>query len=669
MHVPPGDVGSLICKIAIGPSCRAVRCIVARLRRLRWQALISAMSFDEAKYRDRLDGLKKTNFMLKPQGFVRIPWDVLIMTILLYLLISMPYRIGFDAPAEGNVYYFEKVINYMFWVDIALNFRTGYMEGGITVMNWKKIARHYITGWFVIDVVASFPYDEILEGDQINFKTSKFIKSSKVTKVLKLFKLLRLSKIAKSSVYLEILEDWFSLNRSFLEASKLFFFYFILAHFVACLWAFVGRLSLDDRDDGNLLAPPPWWEVYSRRDGLAIGGNSSWYAWSDGEQYLTALYFAVSSIGTMGFGDIVPISHAERAYVMVLVIVGSGFYALVIANVSTLVGNRDSNGRIFNEKMDALQFYLTNKKIPTDLAFKIRKHFKQLLLSRRAMDEADILLNLPSPIKVELSAFLIDGRLTRLPIFADLTSESLLKVFALMKSVEFREGDIITRQGDTALTAFILLYGETVLMRENGEVLHVMKVGDMFGELSVLRVELVRGCTVICRTVVECYILDSSDLFAAFHDDEEEMDKMLVGAIQNALETYRASRKLAVLEDKLHQVYLRRQQRQAQITELDGHGIGLFTMSKRARKFLFPVMWRSFRAWRMHFKNVRLSTRLIQRFARKFIEGKRVPPLSASKKGTACVPSLPRESSASSAVGYLAHTADPHLFRSFRSPR
>ena len=29
------------------------------------------------------------------------------------------------AAAAGGTYYFEKVINYMFWVDIALNFRTG----------------------------------------------------------------------------------------------------------------------------------------------------------------------------------------------------------------------------------------------------------------------------------------------------------------------------------------------------------------------------------------------------------------------------------------------------------------------------------------------------------------------------------------------------------------
>ena len=36
-----------------------------------------------------------------------------------------------------------------------------------------------------------------------------------------------------------------------------------------------------------------------------------------------------------------------------------------------------------------------------------------------------------------------------------------------MKTVEFREGAIVARQGDAALTAFILLYGEMVRRRRH----------------------------------------------------------------------------------------------------------------------------------------------------------------------------------------------------------
>ena len=46
-------------------------------------------------------------------------------------------------------------------------------------------------------------------------------------------------------------------------------------------------------------------------------------------------------------------------------------------------------------------------------------------------------------------------------------STFLLRNAQLMKTVEFREGDIVARQGDAALTAFILLYGEMVRRRRH----------------------------------------------------------------------------------------------------------------------------------------------------------------------------------------------------------
>ena len=66
--------------------------------------------------------------------------------------------------------------------------------------------------------------------------------------------------------------------------------------------------------------------------------------------------------------------------------------------------------------MAAAQFYLTAKKIPADLSFKIRKHFKQQLLSRRAMDECEILhahAHARTPARSGMRAGLISCRICR----------------------------------------------------------------------------------------------------------------------------------------------------------------------------------------------------------------------------------------------------------------
>ena len=40
------------------------------------------------------------SFLLEPRGRVRVAWDVLVFVCLVYLLVSMPYRIGFDVPGR-----------------------------------------------------------------------------------------------------------------------------------------------------------------------------------------------------------------------------------------------------------------------------------------------------------------------------------------------------------------------------------------------------------------------------------------------------------------------------------------------------------------------------------------------------------------------------------------
>ena len=44
-------------------------------------------------------------------------------------------------------------------------------------------------------------------------------------------------------------------------------------------------------------------------------------------RYLAALYWAMSTMTTVGYGDITPESDGERAYAMVGMVIGGGFSA------------------------------------------------------------------------------------------------------------------------------------------------------------------------------------------------------------------------------------------------------------------------------------------------------------------------------------------------------
>jgi hypothetical protein len=314
------------------------------------------------------------------QGRSRILWNGLTLIFLLYLVVMMPLSLGFDLEPSQSQFYFEKLIDVFFIADLIMNFRTTYIDDfGREVLQPSKIATRYLRTWFTVDLASSVPYDWFLEtsGEAKTLKTAKFSKSTKALKCIRLVRLARLTKMGK---YLSALEDWFSMNRLWLKGSKMLAGSWVLAHLLACFWAFVGGLA----DDGQT----NWKRAYL--ESLAMD-EAEWESWGLGGQYLASIYFTVTSITTVGYGDIKPVTHYERFFTIITLLIGAASYGFVIGDVATMVGNADVNSRRFNEKMDSLQSYLSARRIPSSLAFRIRTHFKHLLLHKTAIEEQSIL--------------------------------------------------------------------------------------------------------------------------------------------------------------------------------------------------------------------------------------------------------------------------------------
>jgi hypothetical protein len=103
---------------------------------------------------------EKHHLMLRPQGIPRIIWDMITMIFLAYLLISMPYRMGFEVDAEGWEAWFERSIDFFFLADVLVNFRTGFVnEFGKEVLDGRIVAKMYLQTWFTIDLLSSIPFD------------------------------------------------------------------------------------------------------------------------------------------------------------------------------------------------------------------------------------------------------------------------------------------------------------------------------------------------------------------------------------------------------------------------------------------------------------------------------------------------------------------------------
>ena len=153
----------------------------------------------------------------------KLRWDLMIMILSIWNCFTIPVDIAFKPPAFQSLanQIFNHFIDTIFTIDILLNFRTTIIleSTGVELTDPKKIAVHYLKGRFIVDLLATVPFDFILEGlagKEVSGKLS-------LLSTLKIFRVLRLMKIIS---YLNASEH----TKHSLKIFKLLFYLIIYIH-------------------------------------------------------------------------------------------------------------------------------------------------------------------------------------------------------------------------------------------------------------------------------------------------------------------------------------------------------------------------------------------------------------------------------------------------------
>ena len=157
----------------------------------------------------------------------------MVILLSLYNAILVPLEFAFTnlPPSFDALNYVDYVIDALFFLDVFLNFRTIYFDPKTEepISDSKKIAINYVfKGRFIIDICASFPFDEI-------YNSLSSGSTNKNLKFLRMMKLIRLLRLGRMITYLKM-------NQSFkfgVKFIQLIFLILIVIHFNACTWQYI----------------------------------------------------------------------------------------------------------------------------------------------------------------------------------------------------------------------------------------------------------------------------------------------------------------------------------------------------------------------------------------------------------------------------------------------
>ena len=236
---------------------------------------------------------------------------MMIMLLIIYSSVAVPVRFCFNAEAEGLAWVFEVCVSLLFLTDLLLSFGTAYDEDGAWVHDRGKIASKYLRGWFWIDAPSSIPVELLeLALEHSDWSTAHLA----VLRVLRLFRLIRLLRLLKLDAYMAKLEESFNVNLRAVQLVSLTAKIFFVAHLLGSFFFLASQY--DDETS--------WVAVYD--GGSAVDGPVS-------RQYLLSIYWALTTLTTVGYGDITPQTDAERCFTIVGLLLSGLVFAVVLGEV------------------------------------------------------------------------------------------------------------------------------------------------------------------------------------------------------------------------------------------------------------------------------------------------------------------------------------------------
>ena len=114
----------------------------------------------------------------------------------IYISITVPFFIAFYPDFPGIFLLVNLGINFIYILDLCLNFATSYIDNDSEVVQLNKIAKHYLMTMMTYDIISSIPFDAFVASSGL--QNSKYFGLALLVNMLKLSKLSRISAIIKN---------------------------------------------------------------------------------------------------------------------------------------------------------------------------------------------------------------------------------------------------------------------------------------------------------------------------------------------------------------------------------------------------------------------------------------------------------------------------------------
>ncbi|XP_031709565.1 potassium voltage-gated channel subfamily H member 8 isoform X1 [Anarrhichthys ocellatus] len=410
---------------------------------------------------------KKSKFILLHYSTFKAGWDWLILLATFYVAVTVPYNvcfIGDDDDLTRSTTVSDIAVEILFIIDIVCNFRTSYVsKSGQVIFDARQICIHYLTTWFVIDLVAALPFDLLYA-----FKVSVV----SVVHLLKTVRLLRLLRLLQKM-------DRYS-QHSTVVLTLLMSMFALLAHWMACIWYIIGKMEIE----ANAYNWDIGWlhELGKRLESpyYAIGAvNGTGSGPAIRSVYIASLYFTLSSLTSVGFGNVSANTDIEKIFSICVMLIGALMHALVFGNVTAIIQRMYSRWSQYHTRTKDLKDFIRVHHLPQSVKQRMLEYFQTTWSVNNGIDCNELLKDFPDELRSDITMHL-NKEILELSLFASASRGCLRSLSLHIKTSFCAPGEYLLRQGDALQAIFFVCSGSMEVLKD-GMVLAILGKGDLIG--------------------------------------------------------------------------------------------------------------------------------------------------------------------------------------------
>ena len=416
--------------------------------------------------------LTKKHCLLLPDSEFKNYWYFIILVVIFYVITAMPLMMAFyEYSTTSIVFYFELFIDVIFLVDMVIIFNSAYIDSrGILHLSRWDICKNYMTGFFLPDFIAIFPFWIFSD-----FTSAKTQSVSRIARIAKISRIIRISKIVpmiRSMTDSKSLSPIFELLLNYRGTARLFTIFYliiIISHFISCIWYYIARI------DG--IYPDSWVARYDFVDD------------SFSVLYLRGLYFALSVTNTVGFGDISPFKIIEISVCIVIMMFGICIYSFLVATLTSILISLDTKSSRLYAKKSILDELFKKYRISRDLKNEIKSYMKNSK-DGDVEDFSETLKELPEKLQYFLVMSMYNQAPSRIQLFVTSDERFCIELIPKLISKELQNNEFVYFKGSLPYEFYLIGKGKVnYVFGKNNVQIKSFNDGSYFGE-----VELVKYC-------------------------------------------------------------------------------------------------------------------------------------------------------------------------------